>query len=130
MDNHQAREFVEAVYRDIWAAKDLEKFDTYYHPDMQFIGYQPDGGEAELNYQMVKNHADNSAKDRKDVVTKFEEVYAVAEHEIIARFHQRSVYLANGHVLNLRTVFKYELKEHKIYRGWAFFNMHVPFYTK
>ena len=130
MNDHQAREFVEAVYRDIWAAQDLSKFDHYYHPELFFLCYQPDGGEAELDYQMVKNHAHHAAKERKEAVTNFEEVYAVHEHEIIARFHQRSVYLVNGHVLNLRTVFKYQLKEGKIYRGWAFFNMHVPFKTK
>jgi hypothetical protein len=129
MNDHQAREFVEAVYRDIWTAKDLNKFDTYYHPDVLFIGYQPDGGEVELNYQMVKNQAHNGPKERKDVVTKFEEVYGIHENFIIARFHMRCVYLNNGRVLSLRTAFKYELKEGKIYRGWAFFNMHVPFHT-
>jgi hypothetical protein len=45
MNDYQAREFVESVARDIWAAKDLEKFDLYYHPELLLTGYQPDGGE-------------------------------------------------------------------------------------
>lgn len=129
MNNHQAREFVEAVYGNIWAAQNLNKFDTYYHPEVEFVGYDA-GGEIHLDYQMIKNQAYNGPKIRKDVETQFEDVYAVEDDNIIARFKMRYIVLANGRVFKLRTAFKYELKDGKIYRGWAIFNHNVPFDTK
>ena len=129
MNNHEARKFVETVYHDIWAAEDLEKFATYYHPEVEFVGYDA-GGEIRLDYQMIKNQAYNGPKIRKDVETTFEDVYAVADNKIIARFKMRYIVRANGRVFKLRTAFEYELKDGKIYRGWAIFNHNVPFDTK
>lgn len=121
MDNKQAKNFVKAVYHDIWAANDLKKFDEYYHPQAVCVVYQPDGTELEMDYATLKSFAHSMAKARRNVETVFEEVLA-QRNKIIARFKQRSVNIETAQVFEVRTAFEYELENGKIKNCWAFSN--------
>lgn len=109
MNNHEAKQFVEAIYQNIWAAKDLSKFADYYHPELSGVVYQPDGVELEIDYPTVERYAHALAHERRNVETTLESIIG-QDNRIVFHFKQRSVMLKDSRVFNLRTAGEYELE--------------------
>lgn len=120
MTNSEAKKFIEAVYKDIWCAKNLTKFDKYYHKDLESIAYLPNE-ELEFNYSACKKFAEDMAKTRYKVENDFEEII-VHENKILVKYKQRSINRATNQVINVRTAFQYELDGGKIKKCWAISN--------
>ena len=121
MNNHEARIFVEAVYRDIWAAKALNKFADYYHPELQAVIYQSDGVELEMNYTTVQKYAEALSHERRDVETTLEQVMG-QDNRIMFHFKQRSVMIKDARVFQVRVAGQYTLEQGKIKHVWAILN--------
>lgn len=120
MTNNEAKKFFDTISRDIWAAKDLSKFDKFYRKDVQLVAYLP-GEELEFDYESLTVFVHNNAKTRYKVDTTFEEIIG-QKNTLIAKFRQSSVNRITNQVMHCRIVIGYELKDGKIYRGWAISN--------
>ena len=120
MTNNEAKKFVESVYKDIWCAKDLTKFDKYYHKDLQAVMYLPNE-ELEFDYASCKKFAQEAAKTRYKVENEFEDIMVQGD-KIQVKYKQRSVNRDTNQVMQVRVAFQYELDEGKIKKCWAISN--------
>ena len=111
MNNQQARQLIQDIYRDIWQGKDLAKFATYYHPqvaahvDQQTVNYS----EIEAHAHWQKAHFQNLTFNFIDIL--------VDQHKLA--FHLRSSGQQDTTQYYWQVFAIYHLKEDKIHRCWA-----------
>jgi len=115
MNQAQAEDFVKQIFRDIWEGHDLNKFDQYYHPEIEtnLAGKTIGFSEIRLHAEIMKQTWVNTKVVFKDIISN-------GDNKIAVRFMMSGTKEDQPIAFEMMGI--YELKDNKFYRIFGLSN--------
>lgn len=115
MTQSEAEKFVKSLFYDIWEGHNIDKFDDYYHSDVQ-----TDLGGKSIGFDVIKQHATNMKNEWKNTKIIFKDIISNGQNKIAVRFYMSGI--KQGEPVSFEMMGIYDLKDNKLYKIFGLSN--------
>lgn len=115
MNQKEAEKFVKSLFHDIWEGNKLDKFNDYYHSNIQ-----ADVGGKVIGFSEIKLHALTMKEQWLNTKVVFQDIISDSLDKIAVRFNMSGI--KEGMSVSFEMIGIYDIKDHKLHKIFGLSN--------